>query len=161
MTDDDGKKRRDKKNPKWLKKAADDVIAQDVLIEPLDVKAVARHLLERSEYPMPEDHLKVLAAWLEVCNEVRLTRIGSGRNEAEWYSLADRLVENGLSVLSACELAKKHFGLAQDIANMETMFKRHLRNRSKHVKRMDALVGAILSSDDDKIEKAVDEKKGT
>ena len=161
MTDDDGKNRRDKKTPKWLKKAVDDVIAQDVVAEPLDVKAVARHLLERPEYAMPEDHLDVLAAWLEVYNTVRLTRIGSGRNEAEWYSLADRLVENGLSVLSACELAEKHFGLDQDIANIETMFKRHRRNRSKHAKIIDALVRAILSGDEDKIEKVVDKKKGT
>ena len=36
MTDDEGKKQRDRKNPKWLKKAVDDVIAQDVVTEPID-----------------------------------------------------------------------------------------------------------------------------
>ena len=161
MTDDEGKKQRDSKNPKWLKKAVDDVIAQDVVTEPFDIKAVAHHLLERPEHPLPDDLRDVLAAWLEVHNEVRLTNIGSGRDEAEWYSLADRLVENGLTLLFACELVKKHFDLDQDIANMETMFKRHRRKRSKHAKNIDALVKAILSGDDDEIEKAVDKKKGT
>ena len=163
MTNNDqaGKRRHRGRNPKWLKKAVDEGIAHDIVDEPIDIEAVAHHLLERPEYPLPEDYLKVLTAWLEAYNEVRLTHIGSGRQESNWYSLADRLVENGLTVNYACEKAKNCFGLYQDISDLETMFKRHRRNRSKQAKNIDDLVRAILSGDEDKMDKAINKKKGT
>ena len=161
MTNGEEEKRRDKKHPKWLEKVVDDDIAKDIVADPFDIKTVAYHLLERPEYPMPADHVDILAGWLEVYNEVRLSRIGSGPNEADWYSLADRLVENGLTLICACEQVKEHFGLTQDIAVMETMFKRHRRKRSKHAKGIDGLVKAILSGDRDKIENAENKKEGT
>ena len=108
---------------------------------------------------MPKDHIDVLSAWLEDYNGYRLARIGSGPDEAEWYSLAGRLVENGLTIRSACEHAEQRFGLELDISDLETMFKRHRRKRSTQAKNIETLAKAILSGNDYKIEKA--SEKGT